>query len=74
MLFKKLIVKEFVVEGIHCDKCKAKVENTLRSIDGVKKVKADTATGETVIKSLKPIDEQLIKEKLTEEGFNPVFD
>ena len=26
MLFKKLIVKEFLVEGIHCNKCKANVE------------------------------------------------
>lgn len=73
MLFKKLIVKEFVVEGIHCDKCKANVELTLKSIEGVKKAKADAKTGKTIIKSTIEINEEIIKEKLDEAGFNPVF-
>lgn len=73
MLFKKLIVKEFTVEGIHCNKCKANVEAALKSIEGVKKVNADLETGKTVIQSKFEIKEEIIKEKLEDAGFNPVF-
>ena len=74
MLFKKLFVKEFMVEHIHCDKCKAKVEQSLKAIDGVKKASADVASGSTVIKSTKPIDNKLIEEALEENGFKAIFD
>ena len=74
MLFKKLIEKEFTVEEIHCSKCKQRVEESLKSIDGVKKVSADIATGTTIIKSTKPIDNNLIKETLEENGFKAIFD
>lgn len=74
MLFKKLFVKEFMVEHIHCDKCKAKVEQSLKAIEGVKKASADVASGSTVIKSTKPIDNKLIEEALEENGFKAIFD
>jgi len=74
MLFTKLVVKEFKVEEIHCVKCKARVEEALKSIEGVKKVTADVSTGKTVIKSKKQISEDLIKEKLEENGFVAIFD
>lgn len=74
MLFAKLVVKEFEVEGIHCNKCKARVEEALKSIEGVKKVNADVATGKTVIKSKQEISNDVIKEKLDDLGFNAVFE
>lgn len=74
MLFKKLIVKEFTVEEIHCSKCKARVEESLKALDGVKKVTADVATGTTVIKSTKEISNDLIKEALEENGFVAIFE
>lgn len=73
MLFSKLVVKEFVVETIHCGKCKARVEETLKSIEGVKKVVAEVETGKTVIKSKTEIDEKIIFEKLDEAGFKAIF-
>ena len=45
MLFKKLIVKEFMVEEIHCDKCKAKVEQSLKAIDGVEVYATESSCG-----------------------------
>lgn len=74
MLFTKLVVKEFKVEEIHCVKCKARVEESLKSIEGVKKVNADVATGKTVIKSKTEISNDLIQEKLEENGFKAIFE
>lgn len=72
MLFSKLIEKKFIVEGIHCNKCKANVENTLNSIPGVKKVKVEL-DGNVVIKSKEVINEEVIKEKIEDAGFSVVF-
>lgn len=74
MLFTKLVVKEFKVEEIHCVKCKARVEESLKSIEGVKKVNADVTTGKTVIKSKTEISNDLIQEKLEENGFKAIFE
>ena len=74
MLSTKLVVKEFKVEEIHCVKCKARVEESLKSIEGVKKVNADVATGKTVIKSKTEISNDLIQEKLEENGFKAIFE
>ena len=54
MLFSKLIEQKFVVEGIHCNKCKANVEKTLLAIDGVKKVNVNL-DGNVTIKSKKKL-------------------
>ncbi len=72
MLFSKLIEKKFIVEGIHCNKCKANVENALNSIPGVKKVKVEL-DGNVVIKSKEVINEEVIKEKIEDAGFSVVF-
>ena len=34
-----MIVKEFVVQGIHCKNCKKHVEEALETIEGIKKYK-----------------------------------
>ena len=73
MLFCKLVEKDFVVERIHCEKCKANVENALKSIDGVKKVILDLK-GNATIKSKKEISNEIIKEKIEEAGFSVVFE
>ncbi len=41
MLFKKYSSVVISVEGMHCMKCAAKVENSLKALDGVKKAKAE---------------------------------
>lgn len=74
MLFTKLVVKEFKVEEIHCVKCKARVEESLKTIEGVKKVNADVATGKTVIKSKTEISNDLIQAVLEENGFKAIFE
>ena len=41
MLFAKGTTTVISVEGMHCVKCAAKVENALKALDGVKKAKVD---------------------------------
>ena len=41
MLFAKGTNTVIAVEGMHCVKCAAKVENALKALDGVKKAKVD---------------------------------
>ena len=41
MLFSKGTNTVIAVEGMHCVKCAAKVENALKALDGVKKPKVD---------------------------------
>ncbi len=41
MLFAKGTNTVISVEGMHCVKCAAKVENALKALDGVKKAKVD---------------------------------
>lgn len=72
MLFAKLVEQKFVVEGIHCNKCKANVEKTLLAIDGVKKVNVNL-DGNVTIKSKKEIDLEVIKSSIEEAGFNVKF-
>ena len=41
MLFSKAANTVISVDGMHCVKCAAKVENALKALDGVKKAKAN---------------------------------
>lgn len=41
MFFDKTENCTLSVEGMHCNHCKAKVENTLKALKGVKKAEAD---------------------------------
>ena len=41
MLFEKSTVCTLSVEGMHCNHCKAKVENTVKSLSGVKNAVVD---------------------------------
>lgn len=68
-----MIVKQFIVEGIHCKMCKKNVEEALKSIEEIKKFKVDLETGKTIIKSKEEVSEEVIKEKIEDCGFTVVF-
>ncbi len=67
------VIKEIKVEGMKCAMCKKHVEEALKSVDGVKKVKVNLETGIVEIKSKEEIDNEQIKNKIDELGFNVVF-
>jgi copper chaperone len=49
MFFDKTEKLILSVEGMHCNHCKARVENALTAIKGVKKAEADLATGDVTV-------------------------
>lgn len=70
MLFEKTEKAVLSVEGMHCNHCKAKVENTLKSVKGVKKFEVSLENAEAVIDYLpSKTDPESIAEAVTEIGF-----
>lgn len=49
MFFEKTENGILSVEGMHCNHCKAKVENALKALKGVKKAEADLASAEVAV-------------------------
>lgn len=49
MFFDKTENGILSVEGMHCNHCKAKVENALKELKGVKKAEADLASAEVAV-------------------------
>lgn len=63
MFFDKTENVTLSVEGMHCNHCKAKVENTLKAVKGVKKAEAnlETASAEITYVTSKVSPEDLAK-------------
>ncbi len=57
------------VVGMTCDHCAAAVRNEVTGITGVTKVDVDLATGEVVVESAKPIDDDVFTEAVHEAGY-----
>lgn len=72
MLFGKKITTVVTVDGMHCGHCKAKVEQAIKAIEGVKKVSADLETGEVTILSKCDLDSDVIKTVVADAGFTVV--
>ena len=72
MLFGKKITTVVTVDGMHCGHCSAKVEQALKAIEGVKKVKADLETKAVTIISKIELDSDVIKTVVAEAGFTVV--
>ena len=63
---KELNIK---VEGMVCNGCENRVQNALKQIDGVENVVADYKAGTVKITTIESLDENLIKEKIEDIGF-----
>lgn len=59
------------VTGMHCGHCEKAVENAIRAIDGVGKVKADREKNAVTVTMKNDIDEKLFIEAIEKEGFTP---
>ncbi len=64
--------KEILISGMSCNHCAKKVEDALISIEGVEKVKVDLNKKMAKIKCNKEIDNNLIKEIITNLGYEVV--
>ena len=57
------------VKGMHCEGCENRIKNSLSTIDGVVEVIANHENGTVVIKANKSINEDNIREKIDDLGF-----
>ena len=57
------------VKGMHCEGCENRIKNSLSTIEGVVEVIANHNNGTVVIKTNKNIDEDDIREKIDDLGF-----
>ena len=69
-MFEKKLNATLSVEGMHCNHCKARVENAIKAVKGVKAVTVslDTATAEFVYAEGKTTPEA-VAEAVTAIGF-----
>lgn len=63
---KEIIIK---VEGMVCNGCENRVQNAVKQIEGVENVVADYKAGTVKITTIESLDENLIKEKIEDSGF-----
>ena len=63
---KETIIK---VEGMVCNGCENRVQNALKTIDGIENVVADHNKGTVTITTNSSVDEKTMKEKIEDIGF-----
>ena len=59
----------FNVEGMVCNGCENRVQNALKTIDGIEEVIANHENGTVKVTLSKEVDENTIKEKIEDIGF-----
>ncbi len=64
---KETIIK---VEGMVCNGCENRVQNALKTIEGVEKVVANHTNGTVTVTSINELEEKVFKEKIEDIGFN----
>jgi len=57
------------IEGMTCQHCKMKVEQTLANVEGVKKAKVNLDKGVATIKSKEAIDQSLLTNAVENIGY-----
>ena len=60
----------FNVEGMVCNGCENRVQNALKTIDGVEDVVANHENGTVTVTLNKEVSEDVIKEKIEDIGFD----
>lgn len=63
------IIKTINIEGMQCNHCKMSVEKALKGLSGVIKVEVSLENKKAIIESQKEIDNDKIKDVITEAGF-----
>ena len=63
---KELVIK---IEGMMCTGCENRVQNAVKTIDGVEEVVANHNDGTVKVTLNKEVDEKVIEEKLEDIGY-----
>jgi copper chaperone len=62
-------MKTVKIKGMSCQHCVKMVKKTLEEIDGVANVAVDLAAGEATFEETRPVDGDLIREKIKKAGY-----
>jgi copper chaperone len=65
-------MKTIKIKGMTCRHCVMAVTRALAGIDGIRDVQVDLARGEASYTEEKPVDEALVRERITKAGFSIV--
>ena len=69
-MFSKKFKTIVYIEGMSCSHCVKRVEDALKEIDGVSKVKVDLKEKSAMIISSKEISKNMIKDKIEEVDYS----
>ena len=64
------IMKTVKIKGMTCNHCVMAVTKALEKIDGVKDVKVDLARAEATFDEVKPVDMEVVKERIRKAGYD----
>jgi len=62
-------MKTVRVKGMSCQHCAKTVKKTLEEIDGITNVAVDLETGEVTFEETRPVDNELVREKIKKAGY-----
>lgn len=62
----------YQVQGMTCGHCVSAVSEEVRGIDGVTDVAVDLSSGVVTVTSERPVDDSLVREAVTEAGYEVV--
>lgn len=63
---KEITIK---IEGMVCTGCENRVQNAIKTIEGVESVIANYTKGTVIVKAREEVTENIIKEKIEDIGF-----
>lgn len=62
-------MKTVRVKGMSCQHCAKTVKKTLEEVDGITNVAVDLETGEVTFEETRPVDNELMREKIRKAGY-----
>ena len=63
-------MKTIKIKGMTCNHCVMAVTRALEKIDGIKDVKVDLAKAEATFDEVKPVDMEVVKERIRKAGYD----
>ena len=60
------------IKGMSCNHCVMAVTKALEEIEGIKDVQVDLSSGEATYGEVKAIDENVVKEKIKQAGYEVI--
>ncbi len=64
-------MKTVRIKGMSCGHCVKAVQKALEEIEGIHNVTVDLSTGEAAFEETRPVDEELLREKIRKAGYEP---